>query len=84
MPWTLSCQARGLQISHDSSDCGLNAWVSSKTIERAAMLTAEDSCSTDSHIDRESGFGMLARSIVVITVSPFMWFGSMAKPSFWR
>ena len=48
------------------------------------MLTAEDSCSTNSHIDRESGFGMLARRIILIAVSPFMWFGSMAKPSFWR
>ena len=48
------------------------------------MLTDEDSCSTDSHIDRESRFGMLARSIIVIAISPFLWFGSTVKPSFWR
>jgi hypothetical protein len=67
VPWTLSYRARGLQINHNSSDYGLNAWVCSNTIERAAILTTEDSCSADGHIDRESGSGMLARSIIITT-----------------
>ena len=68
VPWTQSCRVRGLQINHNSSDYGLNAWVCSKTTERAAVLTAEDSCSTNSHIGRESMSGMLARSIIMITL----------------
>ena len=53
VPWTLSCRAR--QISHNSSDYVLNAsWVC-KTIQRAAMLTAQDTCSTNFHVDYEPG-----------------------------
>ena len=32
------------------------------------MITAEDSCSTNPHIDRECGSGMLPRSIILITL----------------
>ena len=53
---------RGLQVSHNSSDYGLNAWVCSKTTNGAAVLTAGDSRSTNSHIDCEPGSGVLARS----------------------
>ena len=68
VPWTLFFRARGLQINHNSSDYGLNAWVCSNAVERSAILTTGDSCSTDCHIDREFGFGMLARSTIMITL----------------